>query len=142
MILTVLCTLSPVDPGSNAASSSIAPVDGALDLQEDEMEQSVLGQESYLIVLMPKQNSFNIGLCVYKMSSIFVCMDNYNKKPKIFSPCILGSLVVYLRTLFYAGPFNCPSMPPHFQLLPNCHLPRREPSWPTSRQQGQEINDL
>lgn len=36
------------------------------------MEQSVFGQESYLMLLMPKQNLFNKGLCVKKLSTMFL----------------------------------------------------------------------
>ncbi len=54
--LIQLSSLFLFDSGSGAASCSTAPADGAVDLQEEEMEQSVFGQESYLMLLMPKQN--------------------------------------------------------------------------------------
>ncbi|CAB1427624.1 unnamed protein product [Pleuronectes platessa] len=41
--VNLLCSLSLFEPGSNAASSPIPPVDGDVDLREEEMEQSVFG---------------------------------------------------------------------------------------------------
>ena len=40
--------IPPIQLGSTATSSSITPVDGAEDLWEEEMAQSVFGQQSCL----------------------------------------------------------------------------------------------
>lgn len=49
---TVLYTLSLFDPGANAASSPVTPVDGDVDLTEEEMEQSVFGMDSYSMLFI------------------------------------------------------------------------------------------
>lgn len=64
MILTVnMCTLFLFDSGSSAPSSLEAPVDGDVDLREEEMEQSVFGQESYFVLSMLIQYTFNTHCC-------------------------------------------------------------------------------
>lgn len=40
----VLCALSLFEPGPSAVSPPVTPVDGVVDLQEEEMAQSVLGR--------------------------------------------------------------------------------------------------
>lgn len=67
-------TLHVFYSGSNAGSSSVAPVDGIVDLQEEEMEQSVFGKDSHLMILAHKPNTFIIGLCVQN-TNIFFCFN-------------------------------------------------------------------